>query len=321
MTAKAHCGRQARPRPAGPALRHLQLKLGRAIVARGGYSPGRHSPRACARKAVMTCPRSTRLDAGRWRRTGGQDRRRLCRCTATPRGAGALKASLTVMAGGAASMSSAPAVTGQSLRQLYHMGPSGAGQTTKLVNQVLCAIVLPGRGQACPGEARGRSARSRKPWAGGRADSRILQESARKWPRGDYARPAHRQHDETSRAWRALPRPTAVLASLGSRPAPPPVPCRRPRRRPTRPNDESSSTALGRGSAGEGALQRSDAQSRNGEVFEARQRALDHRFCAGGSSLSHPVHFCICSERRARSALRSRAPTNFTLPNQHRQGE
>ena len=59
-----------------------------------------------------------------------------------------------------------------------HMGPSGAGQTTKLVNQVLCAIAFQAVAEAVRlAEAGGVDAsRLSAALAGGRADSRILQE-------------------------------------------------------------------------------------------------------------------------------------------------
>jgi 2-hydroxy-3-oxopropionate reductase len=70
-----------------------------------------------------------------------------------------------------------------------HMGPSGAGQTTKLVNQLLVAIGL----QACAeavrlAEAGGvEAARIPAALAGGRADSRILQEFGPRMARRDEA--------------------------------------------------------------------------------------------------------------------------------------
>ncbi len=59
-----------------------------------------------------------------------------------------------------------------------HMGPCGAGQTTKLVNQLLCAIGLQAVAEAVRlAEAGGVDAgQLAKALAGGRADSQILRE-------------------------------------------------------------------------------------------------------------------------------------------------
>ncbi len=101
---------------------------------------------------------------------------------------GALSGRLTVMAGGAAEdVARARAVMDSLCANYTHMGPSGAGQTTKLVNQLLCAIGF----QACAeavrlAEAGGVDAgRLAGALAGGRADSRILQEFAPKMARRD----------------------------------------------------------------------------------------------------------------------------------------
>ena len=92
---------------------------------------------------------------------------------------GALEGRLTVMAGGAADdVARARAVMGSLCRNCTHMGPSGAGQTTKLVNQVLCAIGFQAVAEAVRlAEAGGvDAARLSAALAGGRADSAILQE-------------------------------------------------------------------------------------------------------------------------------------------------
>jgi 2-hydroxy-3-oxopropionate reductase len=101
---------------------------------------------------------------------------------------GALAGRLTVMAGGAAEdVARARAVMDSLCANYTHMGPSGAGQTTKLVNQLLCAIGF----QACAeavrlAEAGGVDAeRLAGALAGGRADSRILQEFGPKMARRD----------------------------------------------------------------------------------------------------------------------------------------
>ena len=91
----------------------------------------------------------------------------------------ALLGKLTVMAGGAAEdVARARAVMDSLCATYTHMGPSGAGQTTKLVNQLLCAIGFQAVAEAVRlAEAGGvDAAQLAKALAGGRADSQILQE-------------------------------------------------------------------------------------------------------------------------------------------------
>lgn len=86
---------------------------------------------------------------------------------------------LTVMAGGSAE---AVAHAHELMRDLCanytHMGPSGAGQTTKLVNQVLCALNNQAVAEAVRLAEAGGVDASKLPaaLAGGRADSAALQE-------------------------------------------------------------------------------------------------------------------------------------------------
>jgi len=91
----------------------------------------------------------------------------------------ALLGKLTVMAGGAAEDVARARGVMDSLCATYtHMGPCGAGQTTKLVNQLLCAIGFQAVAEAVRlAEAGGvDAAQLAKALAGGRADSQILQE-------------------------------------------------------------------------------------------------------------------------------------------------
>lgn len=91
----------------------------------------------------------------------------------------ALTGSLTVMAGGATADVERARVVMDSLCANYtQMGPTGAGQTTKLVNQVLCALQFQAVAEAVRlAEAGGvDAARIPEALAGGRADSNILQE-------------------------------------------------------------------------------------------------------------------------------------------------
>ncbi|MDQ0467849.1 NAD(P)-dependent oxidoreductase [Labrys wisconsinensis] len=86
---------------------------------------------------------------------------------------------LTLMLGGeAADVERARAVLGDLAANITHMGPSGAGQTTKLINQVLCACSFLAVAEATrlALDAGVDAARIPAALAGGRADSRILQE-------------------------------------------------------------------------------------------------------------------------------------------------
>jgi len=68
------------------------------------------------------------------------------------------------------------------------MGPSGAGQTTKLINQLFCAVAFEAVAEAVKlAEAGGVDpALIPSALAGGRADSRIMQEFMGKFARRDY---------------------------------------------------------------------------------------------------------------------------------------
>lgn len=99
-----------------------------------------------------------------------------------PLSGGAPKAAvgqLTVMAGGEeADVEKARLVMDSLCANYTHMGPSGAGQTTKMVNQVLCALGFQAVAEAVRLAEAGGVDASRIPdaLAGGRADSRALQE-------------------------------------------------------------------------------------------------------------------------------------------------
>lgn len=100
----------------------------------------------------------------------------------------ALLGQLTVMAGGTEAEVARAGVLMQDLcANFTHMGPSGAGQTTKLVNQLLCAVGFQAVGEAVRlAEAGGVDAtRLATALAGGRADSQILREFGPKMARRD----------------------------------------------------------------------------------------------------------------------------------------
>jgi 2-hydroxy-3-oxopropionate reductase len=102
----------------------------------------------------------------------------------------ALEGKLTVMAGGTAeAVARARSVMDSLCANYTHMGPSGAGQTTKFVNQILVAIVSQAVAEAVRfAEVNGvDAARIPAALAGGRADSRLLQEFGPKMAARDYA--------------------------------------------------------------------------------------------------------------------------------------
>jgi 2-hydroxy-3-oxopropionate reductase len=102
----------------------------------------------------------------------------------------ALEGRLTVMAGGTeAAVTRARAVMDHLCANYTHMGPSGAGQMTKLVNQILVALTSQAVAEAIRFAEAGGVDASRIPaaLAGGRADSRILQEFGPKMATRDYA--------------------------------------------------------------------------------------------------------------------------------------
>jgi 2-hydroxy-3-oxopropionate reductase len=101
----------------------------------------------------------------------------------------ALLGQLTVMAGGSAGdVQRARAVMDSLCANYTHMGESGAGQTTKLVNQLLCAIGFQAVAEAVRLAEAGGVDASKLPaaLAGGRADSQILREFGPKMAARDY---------------------------------------------------------------------------------------------------------------------------------------
>jgi 2-hydroxy-3-oxopropionate reductase len=102
---------------------------------------------------------------------------------------GALTGKLTIMAGGeAADFERARAVMKDLAANYTLMGISGAGQTTKLVNQLFCALAFQAVAEAVKlAEAGGVDpARIPAALAGGRADGRIMQEFMAKFAARDF---------------------------------------------------------------------------------------------------------------------------------------
>ena len=103
----------------------------------------------------------------------------------------ALIGELTLMAGGeAADVERAHRVLKYVASNYTHMGPSGAGQTTKLINQVLCGLGFLAVAEATQLalDAGVDAAKIPQALKGGRADSSLLQEYLPRFATKDYRR-------------------------------------------------------------------------------------------------------------------------------------
>ena len=103
----------------------------------------------------------------------------------------ALIGELTLMAGGTAEdVAKAHNVLKHVASNYTHMGPSGAGQTTKLINQVLCGLGFLAVAEATQLALDAGVDASKIPQAlkGGRADSALLQEYLPRFATKDYRR-------------------------------------------------------------------------------------------------------------------------------------
>jgi len=103
----------------------------------------------------------------------------------------ALIGELTLMAGGTAEdVADAHNVLGHVASNYTHMGPVGAGQTTKLINQVLCGLGFLAVAEATKLALDAGVEAGKVPVAlrGGRADSAILQEYMPRFAAKDYRR-------------------------------------------------------------------------------------------------------------------------------------
>jgi 2-hydroxy-3-oxopropionate reductase len=103
----------------------------------------------------------------------------------------ALSGELVLMAGGeAADVEDARRLLRHLSKNLTHMGPSGSGQTTKLINQVLCGLNFLAVAEATQLALDAGVDAAKIPLAlkGGRADSAILQEYMPRYVARDYRR-------------------------------------------------------------------------------------------------------------------------------------
>lgn len=155
-------------------------------------------------------PDSTRRLAKRFH---GATEGRWIDCPLSGGAPGALAGRLTVMAGGDPSdFERARAVMSRLTANYTLMGPIGAGQATKLVNQVLCAIQFQAVAEAVALAERAGVAAERIPaaLAGGRATRASCRSSEPRWPAAIFRRPAGSttcsRTSTACRRWRTRPR-------------------------------------------------------------------------------------------------------------------
>ena len=182
----------ASPTAAAQASRFVILSLNHADVVRAvvfgdnGVAAG-----AAADKVLIDMssidPRDTAAMAGR---LGDETGMAWVDCPLSGGVPGALAGRLTVMAGGAVEdFERAREVMGHLCANYTLMGPSGAGQTTKLINQLFCAVAFQAVAEAVKLAEAGGVDPQLIPaaLAGGRADNKIMQEFMGKFARRDFS--------------------------------------------------------------------------------------------------------------------------------------
>ena len=158
----------------------------RAVFGAGGVAEG-------ARSGTLIIDMSS-IDPGATRDLAQKAAERGLRWVDSPLSGGAPKAligGLTLMLGGTeADCEEARAVLSHLASNITHMGPSGAGQTTKLINQVLCGLNFLAVAEATQLalDAGVDAARIPQALKGGRADSALLQEYMPRFVARDYRR-------------------------------------------------------------------------------------------------------------------------------------
>ena len=162
-----------------------------AIVEQAVFGPKGVAEKAGANTVIIDMssidPQSTRVLADKARLKG-------LRWVDSPLSGGAPKAmtgELTLMAGGeAGDVEAAHTVLKHLAANYTHMGPSGAGQTTKLINQVLCGLGFMAVAEATrlAEDAGVQAEKIPEVLKGGRADSAILQEYMPRFAGRDYRR-------------------------------------------------------------------------------------------------------------------------------------
>lgn len=149
--------------------------VGRAVFGPDGVAEAGNPDKLLVDMSSID-PQATREFAARLEALNGM---RWLDCPLSGGAPGALAGRLAIMAGGASADFERARLVMASLAKNYTlMGDVGAGQTTKLVNQVLCAIGFQAVAEAVALAQRGGVAAERiaAALAGGRADSAILQE-------------------------------------------------------------------------------------------------------------------------------------------------
>ncbi|MDG4903451.1 MAG: NAD(P)-dependent oxidoreductase [Mesorhizobium sp.] len=158
----------------------------RAVFGDGGVAAG-------AKPGTLIIDMSS-IDPDATRQLAADAGERSLRWVDSPLSGGAPKAlvgELTLMAGGAAQdVADAHKLLRDVATNYTHMGPAGAGQTTKLINQVLCALNFMAVAEATRLALDAGVDALKIPQAlkGGRADSAILQEYLPRFATRDYRR-------------------------------------------------------------------------------------------------------------------------------------
>lgn len=182
----------ASPTAAAQASRFVILSLNHADIVRAvvfgdnGVAAGAAVDKVLIDMSSID-PRDTAVMAGRLREETGMA---WVDCPLSGGVPGALAGRLTVMAGGSSEdFERAREVMGHLCANYTLMGPSGAGQTTKLINQLFCAVAFQAVAEAVKLAEAGGVDPQLIPaaLAGGRADNKIMQEFMGKFARRDYS--------------------------------------------------------------------------------------------------------------------------------------
>ncbi len=180
------------PAAAAQASRFVILSLNHADIVRAVVFGDNGVAAGATRDKILIDmssidPKDTATMAGRLREETGMA---WVDCPLSGGVPGALSGRLTVMAGGSAEdFERAREVMGHLCANYTLMGPSGAGQTTKLINQLFCAVAFQAVAEAVKLAEAGGVDPQLIPaaLAGGRADNKIMQEFMGKFARRDFS--------------------------------------------------------------------------------------------------------------------------------------
>ncbi|MBB4009845.1 NAD(P)-dependent oxidoreductase [Allorhizobium taibaishanense] len=187
-------GAEAAPTAAAAAQKsdYVILSLNAPAIVRAAVF-GKEGVADGARPGTLIIDMSS-IDPEATRQLASDAAERGLRWVDSPLSGGAPKAAigeLTLMAGGAAQdVADAHNVLQHVASNYTHMGPAGAGQTTKLINQVLCGLNFLAVAEATQLalDAGVDAAKIPQALKGGRADSAILQEYMPRYVAKDYRR-------------------------------------------------------------------------------------------------------------------------------------